>query len=493
MKIKYDYSLVFSFFDWARLRKDTTLEARSHELTYEFWRKPNLDINVSFSNFFEQLVYTFKDWGSDPLVFDIFFQALVDVGYFDEARNLFDKMLSYGVVISVGSCNCLLSRLSNNMSDDGGIETALKIFSEFPEMGVCWNTASYNIIIHALCRLDKVKEAQSLLLQMESKGCFPDVISYSTVIDGYRRAGEIERAFEVVEEMITKGLKPNPFTYNSIVVLLCKNGKAGEMKKAFSLHNKMVQMGLTPNIVTYTALVDGLCKRGEVETANELLQEMCGKGLQLNTCTFNSLINGLCKAGNIKQAIKMMEDMELAKLYPDIITYTTLIDAYCKAGEMPTIVTFNVLMNGFCMLGMLEDGKRLLNWMLEKGIKPNATTYNSLMKHNTYNILIKGHSKARNMKEACYLHGEMVGKGFSLRATSYNSFIKGLYKKKKFAEARKLFEEMRREGLAVDREIYNIFLDLNYDDGNVETTLELCDEAIEKSLVDKSTKDTDQT
>lgn len=32
------------------------------------------------------------------------------------------------------------------------------------------------------------------------------------------------------------------------------------------------------------------------------------------------------------------------------------------------------------MSGMLEDGERLLKWMLEKGIVPNAGTYNSLMK-----------------------------------------------------------------------------------------------------------------
>ncbi|VVA27693.1 PREDICTED: pentatricopeptide [Prunus dulcis] len=49
-------------------------------------------------------------------------------------------------------------------------------------------------------------------------------------------------------------------------------------------------------------------------------------------------------------------------------------------GLQPTVATFNVLMNGFCMSGMLEDGERLLKWILANVIVPNAGTYNSLMK-----------------------------------------------------------------------------------------------------------------
>ncbi|KAF9591959.1 hypothetical protein IFM89_010406 [Coptis chinensis] len=334
-----------------------------YQLIQEFWRKPILNIEVSLGSFVECLVYTYKDWGSDVFVFDLFFKVLVEVGLFDEARKFFDKMLSYGVVLSVDSCNFLLSRLSNcpNGSDIVG-----KIFSEFPELGVCWNVVSYNIMMHALCKLERVEEALALFGEMESKGCGPDVVSYSTVIDGYCHLGELQKALELVREMRVKG--------------------------------------------------------------------------------------------------------------------------------------------------MLEDGERLLSWMLEKGIMPNATTYNSLMKqycignnmkattkvyrgmcgqgvvpnNNTYNILIEGHSKARNMKEACYFHSEMVGKGFGLRASSYNALIRGLLKKKRMEEARKLFEQMRTEGLVADKEIYNIFLDLNYDEGNMQMTLELCDEAIEKCLIDKT-------
>ncbi|KAK6922089.1 Pentatricopeptide repeat [Dillenia turbinata] len=639
MNIKNDYRLCLDFFDWACLRREPNLESRciviqlavaskdakmAHELMRDSWEKSSFDACHSFKHFFERLIYTYKDWGSNSMVFDIFFQVLVEIGMLSEARKVIDKMLNYGLVISVDSRNLYLSHLSNDVD---GLKCALGVFVEFLKLGVHWNTMSHNIVIHVLCRLGKVREAHSLMVMMEIRGCMPDVVSYSTIIDGYCHGNELQIVMRLIEEMQIKGLKPNPFTYNSIILLLCKseklvdaervlremmsqrivpdnvvyttliNGfckignfaaacrlfdemqrlriapdlvtctaivcglcqigkisdaddlfkemqskglipdevtytalidgycKVGKMKEAFSLHNRMVEIGLTPNVVTYTTLADGLCKQGELETANELLHEICRKGIELNLCTYNSLLNGLCKAGNIAQAVKLMEDMEVGEFNPDTVTYTTLMDAYCKLGEMdkayellrrmldkglqPTIVTFNVLMNGFCLSGMLDEGEKLLCWMLEKGIMPNVTTYNSLMKQycirnnmrsttdiykgmcargvmpdeNTYNILIRGHSRARNMKEAWYLHKEMVGRGFKLTVGSYNALIKGFVKKKKFAEAMELFEEMRREGLVADKELYSIFADIRYDEGNLDMTLELCDEVIETCLM----------
>ncbi|CAL8093963.1 unnamed protein product [Prunus armeniaca] len=194
--------------------------------------------------------------------------------------------------------------------------------------------------------------------------------------------------------------------------------------------------------------------------------------------------------------------------HPDTVTYTTLMDACCKIREMakaqsvlremldrelqPTVVTFNVLMNGFCMSGMLEDGERLLKWMIEKGIVPNAGTYSSLMKQ--YCI-------RNNMRTTTYMyrskcagwHKEMAGKGFIPTASCYSALIKGLFKKRKFAEARELFEEMRRPGVVADRETYSIFVDMNYEEGNMDITFELCDEVIENCLVGKpKNENTDQ-
>ena len=210
MNVKNDYRLVLDFFDWSCLRRDPSLEARciviqiavaakdsamAHRLMHDYWTNPNLDVDLSFPQFLEKLIYTYKDWGSSPHVFDIFFQVLVEVGILDNARKLFDKMLYYGLILSVDSCNLYLSHLSNS---NHGIQKVLRTYGELSGLGVCWNTASYNMVIHCLCQLNKVKEAHGLLLQMEFRGCIPDVISYSTVIDGYSKAGELKIVLKII-------------------------------------------------------------------------------------------------------------------------------------------------------------------------------------------------------------------------------------------------------------------------------------------------------
>ncbi|CAK8561566.1 unnamed protein product [Lathyrus sativus] len=225
INIKDDYQLVLNLFNWVKSRSQQqlhpTLESlcivvhiavasndieTAKRLVFEFWATPRLDVSKSFDVFSERLIYTYKDWGSHPLVFDVFFQVLVETGFVLQAEKLFHKLLGYGVVVSVDSCNLFLSRLSCNFE---GIKIAVKVFEEFPELGVCWNNVSYNIVLHCLCQLGKVKEAHNLHVQMEHRGNFPDVVSYGVVISGYCKIGELDKVLKLVDELKRKGLKPN--------------------------------------------------------------------------------------------------------------------------------------------------------------------------------------------------------------------------------------------------------------------------------------------
>ncbi|PPD73960.1 hypothetical protein GOBAR_DD29105 [Gossypium barbadense] len=298
MNIKGEYTLVLDFFEWACLHRDPTLKARcivfqidaafkylkmAHQLIHDFWSKPDLDIDLSFSYILDRLIYTYKDWGSDPKVFYVFFQVLVELGLLDEGNKLFDKILNYGLIISVDSLNIYLSKLRDHL---GGFWRAVKVFFELPDVGSCWNTASYNIIIHSLCKLGIIKEAHHLLLQLELRGYFPDVVTYSTIIDWYCHRGgckcviyllceigKVVQAEEALREMLNqgilsdsvmteacnvfqeilgRGLEPDEFTYTALIDGYCK---AGEMKKAFSLYNLMVQMGLYEWLINFRKIL----------------------------------------------------------------------------------------------------------------------------------------------------------------------------------------------------------------------------------------------
>ncbi|CAH9090217.1 unnamed protein product [Cuscuta epithymum] len=534
MNIKNDYKLVLDLYNWWSLRSKPSLEARcvvahiatsakdtetSRGLIRGFWVKPSLDINLSFVNFFDMLVYTYKDWGSNPYVFDIFFQALIEVSLLVYARELFDKLLNYGIVLSVSSCNLYLSRLSKSI---GGHEMALKVFGEFATLGISWDTESYNIIVHSLCQIGRVKEAHNLLLQMENRGCIPDVISYSTVINGYCTDMEhLVQVLKIIVEMRRKGLKPNKHIFNSVVLLLCKNGKASSGEEVL---RDMISQGITPDNVLYTTLVDGFCKSGDVSSAYRLFNEMQSWNTFPDSVAYTALICGLCHSGKVKEAYKLLNDMIRCGLRPDAFTYTTLIDGHCKAGEIqvafslhnqmvrmglvPNIVTYTALADGLCKHGELDMATELLRDMCEKGLELNIYTYNSLingfckagnisqavkvMKEMeafgilpdcfTYTTLMDAYCKSGEMEKAHDLLNNMLSKAIQPTIVTFNVLINGFCSSGMLEEGREILGWMVDKGILPNATTYNSLMKQYCIRNNIHVASEICKGMIRKGV-----------
>ncbi|GJN11634.1 hypothetical protein PR202_ga29837 [Eleusine coracana subsp. coracana] len=369
-----------------------------------------------------------RRFSSDPASFDILLQCL-------PSAPLLRRLRQYGISPSPEACNTVLSRLP--------ADEAIELFQELPDKNIC----SYNILLKVLCSSGRLKYALQLFDEMTLS---PDVVTYGILIHGYCALGDLENAVKLLDEMVARGVEPNATVYTSVIALLCEKKRVSD---ALKVVEDMVQRGVVFDEAVYTTVLSGFCSEGNLAAARRWFDEMQRKGLATDRVTYTTLINGL-------------------------------------------------------LPGWVEGGKKLLEWMLEKNICLNATTYNSLLKQycinnnmksateiykgmcsqevmpneNTYNILIKGHCKARNMKEALHFHNEMIEKGFRLTATSFNSLIRLLNKKKKFVEARKLFDEMRKEGMTAEPDVYNFYIDLNFNEENLESTLALCDELVEASV-----------
>ncbi|TVU38886.1 hypothetical protein EJB05_12281, partial [Eragrostis curvula] len=290
------------------------------------------------------------------------------------------------------------------------------------------NVCSYNILLKALCSAGRLKDALQLFDEMALP---PDVVTYGILIHGYCALDDLDNAVKLLDEMVARGVEPNATVYTSVIALLCEKGRVSDSLRVVE---DMVQRKVTLDEAVYTTVLSGFCSKGDLAAARRWFDEMQKKGLATDRVTYTTMISGLCQAGELNEAERVFQGMLARRLDVD------------------------------------ED------------VAPNE---------NTYNILIKGHCKARNMKEALYFHSEMIEKGFRLAATSYNALVRLLNKKKKFVEARKLFDEMRKEGLTADPDVYNFYIDLNFNEDNLESTLALCDELVESSVV-TSKADLDQ-
>ncbi|KAK7280132.1 hypothetical protein RJT34_25194 [Clitoria ternatea] len=69
-----------------------------------------------------------------------------------------------------------------------------------------------------------------------------------------------------------------------------------------------------------------MCEAGQVFNAYKLLVQLADSGVLPDIMTYNILINGFCKKRNINGALKLFKDLQLKGLSPDSVTYGTLID-----------------------------------------------------------------------------------------------------------------------------------------------------------------------
>jgi pentatricopeptide repeat protein len=155
--------------------------------------------------------------------------------------------------------------------------------------------------------------------------------------------------------------------------------------------------GIQPTQVTYGILVDGLINDNKLERASEVVGAMSEDGCAMNTVLGTTLVKGFARAGDVDQAMKIYEQMRTgSNMLPDLITFSILIKAHCDAdrledslklleemlqlGLKPDEVVFNNLLTGCAKQGNAELGKRLYSDMIASGVRPSNATFSILIR-----------------------------------------------------------------------------------------------------------------
>uniref|UniRef100_A0A0A9FCP6 Pentatricopeptide repeat-containing protein n=1 Tax=Arundo donax TaxID=35708 RepID=A0A0A9FCP6_ARUDO len=74
-----------------------------------------------------------------------------------------------------------------------------------------------------------------------------------------------------------------------------------------------------------------------------------------------------------------------------------LIDLMVRVGVRPDVISYNILIDGHCLVGGMDETMKLLGGMVSVGLKPNVVTYS---------ILLHGFCKAGRIDDASSLFRE---------------------------------------------------------------------------------------
>ncbi|KMZ76333.1 putative Pentatricopeptide repeat-containing protein [Zostera marina] len=290
----------------------------------------------------------------------------------------------------------------------------------------------YNNLIEAALRSDQPEAVEFLYEDMIVSGVTPDTYTFNLMIGSLCESGQLEDARKMFDGMTMKSVMPNKFSFGILVRGYCR---AGMCLEGLEVLNRMKTVyGCKPNRVVYNTLVSEFCRQGKFEEAEKLVDRMREDGLSPNVVTFNSRISVLCKAGNVSEAFKIFMDMK------------------GKSSEglpRPNGITYDVMLDGFCMGGMPVEADNLVGFMKKTG---------NFTKLQSHNIWLSGMVRCGKMFEAQVLLNEMVRSGLKPSIYSYNILIDGLCKESMLSDARSMVNLMTSGGIVPDTVTYSTLI-----------------------------------
>ncbi|XP_054800745.1 putative pentatricopeptide repeat-containing protein At5g52630 [Prosopis cineraria] len=363
-----------------------------------------------------------------------------ELGY---AMKLFDKMpqrnvVSWTAMISGFSQNRRFGEALNTFCLMRNVGEALTQFAFSSVLRACVSHGSVELgtQLHSLamkCGFSNELFVGSNLADMYSKcgimheACkvfnempYKDQVLWTSLIDGYVKNGDCEEALLAYKKMVINDIVIDQHVLCS-TLSACSALKFSHLGK--SLHSTIVKLGFEldtilvnviidmyskyqdmesalkifqidshyRNIVSCTALIDGYVEMDQIEDALSTFVDLRRQGIEPNEFTFSSLVKGCANQAALEQGIQLHGQVVKFNFDRDPYVASTLVDMYGKCGlfdhstqvfeeiENPNNIAWNSLLGAFAQHGLGRNAIETFNRMIDKGVRPNAITFVSLL------------------------------------------------------------------------------------------------------------------
>nr|XP_051196633.1 protein Rf1, mitochondrial-like [Lolium perenne] len=172
-----------------------------------------------------------------------------------------------------------------------------------------------------------------------------------------------------------------------------------------------------------------------------LLHRMPDLGCVPDAFSRNTVLKGLC------------DDRRSEK--PDIVTFNSLIDGYCLVSKMqkasrfqsmtakPDTLTYGMVLDGLFKAGRIVGAKKMFREMIKSGVRFSI---------GTYNIILGGLCKNSCGNEAIMLFEKLQAMNLKFDIVTHIIIIDAIFNVGRIEQAKNLFAAIPAKGLAVDTE-----------------------------------------
>ncbi|KAH7427421.1 hypothetical protein KP509_10G043800 [Ceratopteris richardii] len=240
-----------------------------------------------------------------------------DNGRWDEALNLFQRMLQESVIPDEVIFLSVLSACASLYS----LRFGLMVHSIIINAGIDLNPFIGSSLINMYAKCGNLHLVHRVFEQIP----FKDTVLWTAIVSGYEQQSEYGKALQVFDDMLATSINPNEFTFVS--VLNACTGVAS-LDLGMIVYSNIVESGIECNMHIASALIDMYGKCGNEE-------DMCAVFVCLpitDTVVWNAIIDGLAQHGNSESTFQYFKQMKHHGLEVDSMTFVGLLSACNHAG-----------------------------------------------------------------------------------------------------------------------------------------------------------------
>lgn len=248
----------------------------------------------------------------------------------------------------------------------------------------------------------------------------------NSMVDVLGKARKFDLMWDLVKEMQKSTGYVTLDTFTKVVRRLAKAKMHDVAIEAF---RGIEKFGISQDSEAMNVLMDALVKGDGVEHADLVFMEFMEQ-IPLTIASFNILIHGFCKARKVEDARRILDEMGERGFQLDVASYTCLIEAYCRDKDFRKVDA------------VLEE-------MQGKGCKPNVLTYT---------IIMKAKAKGGEVKRALEVYEQTKRDGCVPDSPFYSSLIVMLSKAGRYNDSCEIFQDMKKQGVKPDVIAYSAMI-----------------------------------
>lgn len=354
--------------------------------------------------FEEMPVRDLVSWNSMVSGYQMVGDGLKSLMCFREMLNSGWKTDRPSMISALGGCSierCL----------HGGKEIHCQVIRSGLQLDIMVQTS----LIDMYAKSGKMDHAESVFNRISSR----NLVAWNAIIGGYTLNGYFHESFACLKRMQEDNFIPDAIT---MINLLPSCSQLGALLEGKCIHGFAIRKMFVPHIVLETALIDMYGKCGDLKSAECVFGHLNEK----NLISWNAMIAAYVQNGCTREALELFHRLQNEPFKPDTVTISSILPAYAelasvsecrqvhayitklelssntftsnamvytygKCGDLQSarkyfdkmlfrdVVSWNSMIMAYAIHGFGTTAIQLFFKMGKKGIKPNGSTFVSLL------------------------------------------------------------------------------------------------------------------